>query len=93
MSEFSTTSPALAAALAAAKAKATATRTVADNLTAAAEEARREDDRGYAFHSTHCGPPGGASAIVKAAQAAAATATAAADRAQEAYDDLLAQAS
>ncbi len=89
MSESITNSTALAAALA----TALTARAFAEKLIAAAEEARREDDRGFAFHSTHCGPPGGASAIVKAAQAAAATATAAADRAQEAYEDLKAQAS
>ena len=80
-------------AVAVALAAALAARAFADKLIAAAEDAQRDDDRGFAYHMTHCGPEGGASFIVKAAQAAAAKAAAAADRAQEAYEDLKAQAS
>ena len=90
MSQSYTTS----AALAAAKKLAETLRAAAEKAETAAQEAEVADCEAWArYGGSHTDPPPGQGYKVVQAKAVAKAASAAADRAQEAYDDLLAQAS
>lgn len=81
-------------ALAAAKKTCETLRAAAEKAETAAQEAEIRDCEAWArYGGSHTDPPPGKGPLVVKAKAVAKAAADAADRAQEAYDDLLARAS